>query len=423
MSVVDGLVSSSTVVVAVDVGKNVIAVSATDAGRRRLFGPAEFAMTAPALRALTGRLQQALPAGAVVRVGVEAAGHYHRPLLIGSAWPASWQVLELNPAHVTEQRRVRGRRGIKTDAVDLEAMTDLLLAGQGVPAGGQDTVIVELAAWAAHRARRVHARTAVKNQLLGQLDRCFPALTLVLPDVLGTKVGRLVAAEFADPARLAALGVTRFTRFAAGRGLKVRRGLAERLVAAARDALPTADAAVARQVLAADLALLASLDAQVTGADAELARLLPASPYATLTSVPGWGVVRAAAYGAARGEPGRHPGPAQIYRSAGAVPGAVRVRRQAPRRCHQPRGQHRAPPRPDRPGHRAVALRPARQGQRRRYEGPRQARRRHRLRARPPGQPHRLRPGPRPGSLRPVPVDDHAGLAKGASQLRPAMPG
>ncbi len=86
MSVVDGLVSSSTVVVAVDVGKNVIAVSATDAGRRRLFGPAEFAMTAPALRALTGRLQQALPAGAVVRVGVEAAGHYHRPLLIGSAW-------------------------------------------------------------------------------------------------------------------------------------------------------------------------------------------------------------------------------------------------------------------------------------------------------------------------------------------------
>ncbi len=320
MSVVDGLVSSSTVVVAVDVGKNVIAVSATDAGRRRLFGPAEFAMTAPALRALTGRLQQALPAGAVVRVGVEAAGHYHRPLLIGSAWPASWQVLELNPAHVTEQRRVRGRRGIKTDAVDLEAMTDLLLAGQGVQAGGQDTVIVELAAWAAHRARRVHARTAVKNQLLGQLDRCFPALTLVLPDVLGTKAGRLVAAEFADPARLAALGVTRFTRFAAGRGLKVRRGLAERLVAAARDALPTADAAVARQVLAADLALLASLDAQVTGADAELARLLPASPYATLTSVPGWGVVRAAAYGAARGEPGRHPGPAQIYRSAGLSP-------------------------------------------------------------------------------------------------------
>jgi transposase len=269
---------------------------------------------------VAARLQQVLPAGAVVRVGVEAAGHYHRPLLAGSAWPAGWQVLELNPAHVTEQRRVRGRRGVKTDAVDLEAMTDLLLAGQGVPVAGPDTVIVELAAWAAHRARRVHARTAVKNRLLGQLDRCFPGLTLALPDVLGTKAGRLVAAEFADPARLAALGVIRFTRFAAGRGLVVRRDLAERLVTAARDALPTADAVVARQVLAADMALLAGLDARVADAEAELARLLPASPYATLTSVPGWGVVRAGAYGAARGDPGRWPDPSGIYRAAGLSP-------------------------------------------------------------------------------------------------------
>ena len=81
MSVQDALVTSSTVVVAVDVGKNVVAVSATDAGRKRLFRQAEFAMTAPALRALTGMLREVLPAGAVVRVGIEAAGHYHRPLL------------------------------------------------------------------------------------------------------------------------------------------------------------------------------------------------------------------------------------------------------------------------------------------------------------------------------------------------------
>jgi hypothetical protein len=46
---------------------------------------------------------------------------------------------------------------------------------------------------------------------------------MVLPDVLGTRVGRLVAAEFADPHRLAALGVSRLVRFAANRGLRVRR--------------------------------------------------------------------------------------------------------------------------------------------------------------------------------------------------------
>ena len=233
-----GLIVPSMVAVAVDVGKNVVALSATDAGRCRLFGPAEFTMTAPALRAVTARLVQVVPAGAVVKVGVEAAGHYHLPLLAGSAWPTGWQVLELNPAHVSEQRRVQGRRRVKTDAIDLEAITELLLAGQGVPVAGRDAVIIELAAQAAHRARRVAARAALKNQLLGQLDRSFPGLTLALPDVLGTKVGRLVAAEFADPARLAALGVTRFIRFAATRNLTVRQEMAGRLVQAARDALP-----------------------------------------------------------------------------------------------------------------------------------------------------------------------------------------
>ena len=124
-------------------------------------------------------------------------------------------------------------------------------------------VIGELTAWSAHRTRRVATRTATKNQLLGQLDRTFPGLTLALPDVLGTKVGRLVAAEFADPARLAALGAAGSSGSPRPAGCR------------SADRWPTGwsrrpemrcrhrDAAVARQVLAADLALLADLDAQI----------------------------------------------------------------------------------------------------------------------------------------------------------------
>lgn len=277
-------------------------------------------MTGPSLRELITRVERVLPPEVQVKVGVEAAGHYHRPLLAPTAWPAGWEVLELNPAHVTEQRRVMGRRRVKTDAIDLEAITELLLAGRGVAVTTRVAVLGELTSWSAHRTRRVALRTATKNQLLGQLDRAFPGLTLALPDVLGTKIGRLVAAEFADPARLAALGASRLVRFAATRNLRVHRPLAERLVTAARDALPTADAAVARQVLAADLALLADLDTQIAVAEAELSRLLPASPFRPLTSVPGWGVVRAANYGAALGDPARWPGARQVYRAAGLSP-------------------------------------------------------------------------------------------------------
>ena len=213
-----------------------------------------------------------------------------------------------------------GRRRVKTDAMDLEAITELALAGRGQPVADRQQVLGELAAWAGHRSRRVATRTATKNQLLGQLDRAFPGLTLALPDVLGTKAGRLVAEHFADPARLAALGPARLIRFAAARGLQLRRPLAERLVVAARDALPTRDAAVARQVLTEDLGLLAELDRQVLAAETELARLLPASPFHPLTSVPGWGCVRAANYGAAVGDPARWPGPRQLYRAAGLSP-------------------------------------------------------------------------------------------------------
>ena len=87
MSVVAAPVSSSTVVVAVDVGKNCVALSVTDAARHRLFGPVEVAMTRPALERVVSRVDEVLPAAGVVKVGVEAAGHYHLPMITGSAWP------------------------------------------------------------------------------------------------------------------------------------------------------------------------------------------------------------------------------------------------------------------------------------------------------------------------------------------------
>jgi hypothetical protein len=285
---INGAPVMAATVVAVDVGKNTAALLVTDAARHRLFGPVEFAMTGSAVAAVVERVSAVLP-DAGVKVGVEAAGHYHRPLLEPAVWPAGWQVLELSPARVGEQRRVQGRRRVKTDAIDLEAITELVLAGHGVPVTARSAALTKLTGWAMHRSRRVQTRTATKNQLLAQLDRCFPGVTVALPDVLGTKVGRLVAVEFADPHRLAALGVARFIRFAANRGLRVRRSTAVRLVAAARTALPAPEAMVARQVLADDLGLLAGLDAQIAAAEAKIAGLLPDTPFAPLITVPGWG--------------------------------------------------------------------------------------------------------------------------------------
>ena len=314
-------VTSSTVVVPIDVGKTEFAFQVSTSGRQVLIKPQlGCPMTGSSLAKVIVDVSKVLPAEAAVKVGVEAAGHYHRPLVYAGAWPAEWELIELNPGQVTAQRGVAGKRTIKTDTTDLQAMAELLLAGHGHLVQDRASVLTELASWSAHRTARVEVRTATKNQLLGHLDQTFPGLTRALPDVLSTKVGRLVAAEFSDPARLAALGVSRFIAFAKHRGLQVRKPTADKVIQAAKDALPTADAAVARQVLATDLALLAVLDTQVERAGQELARLVPQSPFAPLLSVPGWGAVRAGNYGAALGDPTRFDKASQVYRSAGLNP-------------------------------------------------------------------------------------------------------
>ena len=81
MSVHAAPVTSCTIVVAVDVGKTSAMLSATDGARRRVLGPVEFAMTRSGLAATVHRVSAVVPASAQVKVGIEAAGHYHLPAL------------------------------------------------------------------------------------------------------------------------------------------------------------------------------------------------------------------------------------------------------------------------------------------------------------------------------------------------------
>ena len=318
-----GVPAWARIAVPIDVGKHTAMALVADFTGERLVAPFEFALDRPGIGGLVARVRDAADGRGAVRVevGVEAAGHYHRPVTASRLLPAEWTVFELNPAHVTEQRRVLGKRGVKTDQVDLVAMFDLLVSGRGHPSGRRDAALAELQAWTALRLRRVTAVIAAKNQLLGQMDRAFPgAGRCVAGSLLETKVGRLVLAEFADPDRLARMGVARFRRFAAARDVVVQHRIAERFVAAARVSVPLDGAATARQLLAADLRLLDVLEVQVRDAETQLARLLPTTPFQILTTTPGWGLVRAARYGAALGDPARWPTARQVYRAAGLTP-------------------------------------------------------------------------------------------------------
>jgi hypothetical protein len=243
-----GVDPDELVAVPVDVGKHAAMALVCDFTGELLARPFEFPMTMAGVRLLVERVQAATRGRMIrlVRVGVEAAGHYHQPLVSVGVLPEEWQLVQVNPTQVASQRQLTGRRRLKTDALDLVAISDLLRAGHGAGHRVLASALGELAGWVAHRERRVTARTALKNQLLGQVDRAFPGVSGCVSSLFGTKVGRLVLAEFTDPARLSALGVAGFQQAAATRGVQVLAPVAERLVAAATVAIPTDQAPMAR---------------------------------------------------------------------------------------------------------------------------------------------------------------------------------
>src|ERR671919_1702727 len=94
-----------------------------------------------------------------VRVGLEQAGHYHRPLQ-ARLESHGLDVSLFNPAQVKANRNQDLLRSLKSDAIDLAAMAELLIRGKGRRStGGGDAILVQ-AAVSSHRSRKVKARTA-----------------------------------------------------------------------------------------------------------------------------------------------------------------------------------------------------------------------------------------------------------------------
>lgn len=307
----------------VDVGKYEALCLVAD-HRGEVLGEAlTFALTEPGVQALEQQLAALSKARSAVslRIGVETAGHYHRTV-VARLVAAGHDVVELNPAHVKAARAQQGSRRLKTDLRDAAAIVDLVISGSGRAPQQRADALVEQLVWAGVRRRRVLARSALTNQLLGTLDLVFPGLDGCFDDLLATKVGPVLLHELADPARLHRLGVEGLRAFTARHGVRLQRAKATQLHQAAADALrlPAAERACRAQVLTADLALLDVLNGQIHQAEQHLMVLLPDTPAGVLISLPGVGVVRASNYGAALGDPSRFLNADQAYRASGLVP-------------------------------------------------------------------------------------------------------
>ncbi len=309
--------------VPIDVGKASAAAMVCDFWGEVVTPPFTFPLTEPGVQVFTSAVAKAetLRDAAWVRAGLEQAGHYHRTLL-ARLEQVGIEVALLNPAQVKENRDQSLLRSLKSDATDLGAMAELLVRGKGHPAAPVDDAMAIQAALVAHRARKVKARSAVKNHIHASVDLVFPGFGACFSDLLDAKLGRLLLAEGMSPERIRRLGAERLRTFCAHRGVMVQRRKALEIVEAAKGALtlPPQARGVHADVLASDVALLGTFDRAIAAAEEGLTEVLPRTPSGILTTMPRVGVVRASSYGAALGDPARFRTAAQVYRMSGLVP-------------------------------------------------------------------------------------------------------
>ena len=120
------------VAVPIDVGKHKAMAKVLDFSGVELVKPFEFTLDRSGVGEFIGRARvgQLAPASvSLVRVGLEAAGHYHLPLA-GGVLPGEWELRMLNPGHVGCTKERSAGREDRPD--DLAAIADLVLAGHGM---------------------------------------------------------------------------------------------------------------------------------------------------------------------------------------------------------------------------------------------------------------------------------------------------
>ncbi|MDD1064158.1 IS110 family transposase [Streptomyces cocklensis] len=323
MARVSDLPQGRCLVVAVDVGKHSAMGLIADHCGQIIGAPIDFELTLPGAGVLELAIRSAVDDrdAASVRVGIEAAGHYHRALA-ATLRERGLDVVELNPYQVKLARGQMGQARIKTDLRDCMAMAELLVRGQGWPLRAEETAMAEQRAWVAHRRRKLQAIKALGAQIHALADTAFPGLTGCFTSGLESPTLRMLLATMPDPARVAELDVPALVRHAAAHGRRMLRPKAAQVIAAARDAMcvPEAPRAIAARLLVSERAQYETLLEDLAIADHELAALLPCTPAGVLLSVPGIGPVTASYYGAALGDPHRFKNADAAWRYAGLAP-------------------------------------------------------------------------------------------------------
>jgi transposase len=270
----------------------------------------------------------------VVLVGMEPTGHYfenlarhlnHRPQ----------PVTLINSFAVSRNRDQQMMHREKDDEIDTAAIGDLLRRGEGTPFRPVSGIYLKMQHLSRVRHSKVKMRTALKNQIIGHLDRIFPGLVikgkvarercepLFVTDFWSCKTLQHLIRVCPDPGKLITMAPKDLRSAFHKQGFALGPKTAAKIITYAQKVLlPDPEVIAIRcELLAHDLALLKEVERHTTELEDRLHTLLKQTPYWVWTKVRGLSLTQVANLAAAIGDPAHYTYAAQVFRRSGLVSG------------------------------------------------------------------------------------------------------
>jgi transposase len=270
----------------------------------------------------------------VVLIGMEPTGHYFEN--IARHLRTRYEhVYLINSLAVKENRAQKMMHYQKTDEEDVAAIGDLLCRGEGTPYRPVQGVYLEMQHIDRVRVAKLRMRSALKNQIIGHLDRIFPGMIITHKEAQkrhpplftapfwSCQMAQHLVCVCPDPRRLSQMTPQQLIDAFHVRGYRMGPKWAAKIIAFAQQTLhPDPEViAVRSQLLQRDLALLEQIGGCIAELEDRLLALSPQTPGHIWARLKGVSSIQAASLMAAMGDPSYYDYAAQVFRRSGLVSG------------------------------------------------------------------------------------------------------
>ncbi len=174
---IKGLKACETIGVAIDVSRSFYRAIIFNFDSALLREPFEVDVFEKGYRELLNEVKRAVKEWEAKKVFwvMEPTACYHHNLarhLVGDGQ----EVIFLNPSQVASNRDQTMLHGLKSDDIDLGAIADLLIRGEGYFYNLEEGIYLELKERTYWREKKLKMQTQLKNQIRARLERIFPGL-------------------------------------------------------------------------------------------------------------------------------------------------------------------------------------------------------------------------------------------------------